>query len=94
MQQAKSEGSGRRPLRKTRQGVVVSDKMNQSVVVRVERTVRHPLYKKIIKCSKRYMAHDQENQSKVGDLVRIMECRPISRNKRWRMVEVLRKAEG
>jgi len=93
MPQAKPEQSPERSLRKTRQGVVVSDKMNQSIVVRVERTVRHPLYKKVMKRSKRYMAHDQENTGKVGDLVRIMECRPISRQKRWRLVEVLRKAE-
>ena len=94
MAQAKSEESGQRPIRKVRQGVVVSDKMNQSIVVRVDRITRHPIYKKIMRRSKRYMAHDQENSSQVGDVVRIMECRPISRNKRWRLVEVLRKAEA
>ena len=94
MAQAKSEEAGQRPLRKVRQGVVVSDKMNQSIVVRVDRTIRHPLYKKVMRRSKRYMAHDQENTGQVGDVVRIMECRPISRNKRWRLVEVLQKAEA
>ena len=94
MPQAKSDQAEQRKPRKIRQGVVVSDKMNQSIVVRVDRTVRHPLYKKILRRSKRYMAHDQENTCQVGDVVRIMECRPISRNKRWRLMEVVRKAEG
>ncbi len=94
MPQAKNDEERQRRLRKTRQGVVVSDKMNQSIVVRVDRTVRHPLYKKVMRRSKKYMAHDQENTSKIGDVVRIMECRPISRNKRWRLVEVLQKAEA
>ena len=94
MPQAKSDQAEQRKLRKIRQGVVVSDKMNQSIVVRVDRTVRHRLYKKILRRSKRYMAHDQENTCQVGDVVRIMECRPISRNKRWRLMEVVQKAEG
>jgi small subunit ribosomal protein S17 len=94
MPQAKSDQAGQRKLRKIRQGVVVSDKMNQSIVVRVDRTVRHRLYKKVLRRSKRYMAHDQENTCRVGDVVRIMECRPISRNKRWRLMEVVSKAEG
>ena len=72
----------------------MSDKMNQSIVVRVDRTVRHPLYKKVLRRSKKYMAHDQENTCQVGDVVRIMECRPISRNKRWRLMEVVTKSEG
>lgn len=94
MPQANSDQAEQRKLRKIRQGVVVSDKMNQSIVVRVDRTLRHPLYKKVIRRSKRYMAHDQENSCQVGDVVRIMECRPISRNKRWRLMEVVAKAEG
>lgn len=94
MPQAKSDQAGERKLRKIRQGVVVSDKMNQSIVVRVDRTVRHPLYKKVLRRSKRYMAHDQENTCQVGDVVRIMECRPVSRNKRWRLMEVVSKSEG
>ena len=93
MPQAKSDQAEQRKLRKIRQGVVVSDKMNQSIVVRVDRTVRHRLYKKILRRSKRYMAHDQENTCQVGDVVRIMECRPISRNKRWRLMEVVQKSE-
>lgn len=88
------ESSPARNLRKVRQGVVVSNKMDKSILVRVERTFRHPLYKKVVKRSKKFMAHDQENTGRVGDLVRIMECRPLSRHKRWRLVEVLRKAEG
>lgn len=87
MPQAKPEQNPDRQLRKTRQGVVVSDKMSQSIVVRVERTVRHPLYKKVMKRSKRYMAHDQENAFHVGDKVMIIETRPISKRKRWRVQE-------
>jgi small subunit ribosomal protein S17 len=94
MPQAKSDQTVKRAQRKIRQGVVVSDKMNQSIVVRVDRTLRHSLYKKVIRRSKRYMAHDQENICRVGDVVRIMECRPISRKKRWRLMEVLTKGEG
>lgn len=94
MAQAKSENSGERKLRKIRQGIVVSDKMDQSILVRVDRTTRHPLYKKIIRRSNKYMAHDQENKCQVGDVVRIMECRPISRHKRWRLMEVVTKAEA
>jgi small subunit ribosomal protein S17 len=88
-----SEQPEKRKLRKSRQGVIVSDKLDRSIVVRVDRTMRHPLYKKVIRRSKKYMAHDQENSGKVGDLVRIMECRPISRRKRWRLVEVMTRAE-
>lgn len=69
------------------QGVVVSDKMDKTVVVRVERRVQHPLYKKFIRRSKKYTAHDELNEVKAGDVVRIRECRPLSRSKRW---EVLR----
>ncbi len=94
MPQANNEQSSARKLRKTRQGVVVSDKMDQSIVVQVDRTMRHPLYKKVIRRAKKYMAHDQDNTGKVGDVVRIMECRPISRRKRWRLVEVLKKQEA
>ena len=65
------------------QGVVVSDKMDKTVVVRVERRVKHPIYKKFIRRSKRYAAHDEDNAHKVGDVVRIQESRPISKRKRW-----------
>jgi small subunit ribosomal protein S17 len=76
-----------RGLRKTRIGFVVSDKMEQSVVVEVERTVQHRLYKKFLRKRKRYMAHDQENTYHVGDKVRIIETRPLSKRKRWRVQE-------
>ena len=69
------------------QGVVVSDKMDKTVVVLVERRFTHPLLKKTVRRSKRYQAHDAENTHKVGDLVRIQECAPISRSKRWAVVE-------
>ena len=93
MPPTKNEEAPQRKLRKIRQGIVVSDRMDKSVVVKVERTVRHPLYKKVIKRTKKYMAHDQENSGKMGDTVRIMECRPFSRKKRWRLVEVLKRVE-
>lgn len=76
-----------RGLRKTRIGFVVSDKMDRSVVVEVERTLQHGLYKKFIRKRKRYMAHDQENAFHVGDKVMIIETRPISKRKRWRVQE-------
>jgi small subunit ribosomal protein S17 len=69
--------------RRILQGVVVSDKADKSIVVQVERRVRHPVYKKIIRRSSKVMAHDPENRSKQGDMVRIQECRPLSKNKRW-----------
>ena len=68
------------------QGVVVSDKMDKTVVVKVERKVKHPLYKKFIRKSKKYSAHDAANACKIGDAVRIQECRPISKNKTWEVV--------
>lgn len=73
--------------RRELQGVVVSDKGEKTVVVRVERRVMHPLYKKTIRRSKRYHAHDEENRYKIGDTVRIRECRPLSRLKHWEVVE-------
>ncbi|RMD61286.1 MAG: 30S ribosomal protein S17 [Alphaproteobacteria bacterium] len=72
--------------RRILQGVVVSDKADKTVIVLVERRVMHPMYKKIIKRSKKYHAHDETNQYKVGDVVRIEECRPISKSKTWRVV--------
>ena len=68
------------------QGVVVSDKMDKTVVVRVERRVMHPVYKKFIRRSKKYSAHDEMNACKMGDIVKISECRPLSRNKRWEVL--------
>ena len=90
MPQAKAEAAPRESRRKVRQGIVVSDKSDKTVVVKVERTVRHPLYGKVMRRSKRYQAHDEANAGKVGDVVRIMECRPMSRTKRWRLVEVVK----
>jgi small subunit ribosomal protein S17 len=69
------------------QGVVVSDKQNKTIVVRVERRMMHPIYKKFIRRSKKYAAHDEMNRCKIGDTVRIRECAPISKNKRWELVE-------
>ncbi|MDD3718202.1 MAG: 30S ribosomal protein S17 [Actinomycetota bacterium] len=79
--------------RKVRVGTVVSDKMDKTIVVNVETRMPHPLYGKIVRRSKRYTAHDEENQCNIGDVVRIMETRPISRTKRWRLVEIVEKAE-
>lgn len=81
-----------RGMRKTMIGIVVSDKMDKTVVVAIENNVRHPMYNKIIKRTKKYKAHDEENACKVGDKVRIMETRPLSKDKRWRVVEILEKA--
>jgi small subunit ribosomal protein S17 len=77
----------------TREGFVVSDKMDKTVVVAVERTTRHPLYGKVLRLSTRFKAHDERNECRTGDQVRIMECRPISKDKSWRVVEVLRRAK-
>ena len=78
-----------RGLRKIREGVVVSDKMDKSVIVEVSRTVLHPTYQKYVRKRTRFMAHDEENACKVGDRVRIIESRPLSRRKRWRIQEKL-----
>lgn len=75
--------------KKIRSGIVVSDKMDRSILVKVETMIKHPLYKRTMKRSKKYMAHDQNNSCKVGDAVRIIECKPISRRKRWRLLEVV-----
>ncbi|MDD2495095.1 MAG: 30S ribosomal protein S17 [Tissierellia bacterium] len=79
--------------RKVRIGKVVSDKMDKTIVVATEKLVAHPLYKKQIKMTKKYKAHDENNQCKVGDTVKIMETRPLSKDKRWRLVEVLEEAK-
>lgn len=81
-----------RANRKTRIGLVVSDKMDKTIVVRVETRVRHPLYGRIIKQSSKFKAHDENNESHIGDKVKIMETRPLSKEKRWRVVEILYKA--
>jgi len=73
-------------------GVVVSNKMQKTIVVQVDRLVKHPLYQKYLKRKSKFYAHDHENKCKIGDTVLIMECRPLSKQKRWRMVEILKKA--
>ena len=90
---ATPKGAGRTTRRKTRIGQVVSNKMNKSIVVAVGRRIPHPLYKKYFKRTTRLMAHDEQNQAGVGDLVRIMETRPLSKSKRWRLVEIVEKAK-
>ena len=82
-----------RNLRKTRIGKVVSDKMDKTIVVAVENNVRHPLYKKIVKKTYKLKAHDENNECKVGDRVKVMETRPLSKDKRWRLVNVVEKAK-
>ncbi|MCQ2431049.1 MAG: 30S ribosomal protein S17 [Clostridia bacterium] len=82
-----------RNLRKTRVGKVVSDKMDKTIVVLIEDNVKHPLYGKIMKRSIKLKAHDENNECKIGDKVEIMETRPLSKDKRWRLVEVIEKAK-
>lgn len=82
-----------RNLRKERIGVVVSNKMDKSIVVLVERKVKHPKYGKFVKKSTKFMAHDEKNESNIGDTVRIMETRPLSKNKCWRLVEITERAK-
>ena len=79
-------------LRRSETGRVVSDKMNKTVTVLVERRVKHPIYGKVVTKSKKYAAHDETNDCKTGDLVQIEECRPISRNKSWRVTRVVERA--
>lgn len=86
------QGMAERGMRKDQVGVVTSDKMMKTVVVRIESVTRHPLYKRIVRRSKRLKAHDENNVAKVGDRVRIAETRPLSREKRWRVVEILERA--
>ena len=82
-----------RNLRKERIGVVVSNKMDKSIVVEIELREKHPIYGKFIKKSSRFMAHDEKNEAGIGDTVRIMETRPLSRHKHWRLVEIIEKAK-
>lgn len=82
-----------RNLRKTRNGTVVSNKMDKTIVVAVMDSVRHPLYKKIIKRTVKFKAHDENNECNIGDRVTIMETRPLSKEKRWRLVKVIEKAK-
>lgn len=82
-----------RNLRKQRVGVVASNKMDKSISVLVERRVKHPIYGKTVKNSKKYIAHDEENTCNIGDVVKIMETRPLSKRKRWRLVEIIERAK-
>ncbi|MHB8061956.1 MAG: 30S ribosomal protein S17 [Ruminiclostridium sp.] len=82
-----------RALRKTRVGKVVSNKMDKTIVVAIETSVKHPLYGKIIKRTTKLKAHDEENMCQIGDKVKVMETRPLSREKRWRLVEIVEKAQ-
>ena len=82
-----------RNLRKTKLGVVSSNKMDKTITVNVERKVKHPLYGKFVKKSTKFHAHDEKNECSIGDLVKIMESRPLSKTKRWRLVEVVEKVK-
>jgi small subunit ribosomal protein S17 len=90
---ASEEKSGTRGRRKVMRGRVVSEANDKSIVVEVETRKQHPLFKKMVKRSKRFMAHDEANECRVGDTVRIIETRPLSKRKRWRLVEVLERAK-
>ena len=82
-----------RAFRKVRTGMVVSDKMDKTIVVAIEERVKHPLYSKIIKRTYKLKAHDENNECGIGDRVRVMETRPLSKDKRWRLVEIIEKAK-
>jgi small subunit ribosomal protein S17 len=83
----------KRNLRKERTGLVVSDKMDKSIVVQIERRYKHPVYGKFVKKTSKFIAHDEQNECNIGDTVRIMETRPLSKNKNWRLVEILERAK-
>jgi len=82
-----------RKLRKERTGLVVSDKMDKSITVEVERKVKHPIYGKFVKKTSKFIAHDEKNDCNIGDTVRVMETRPLSKNKCWRLVEIIERAK-
>ncbi len=85
--------SENRGIRKTRAGTVVSDKMDKTIVVAIRRRVKHPLYGKIMNRTEKLKAHDENNECNIGDTVRVMETRPLSKDKRWRLVEIVEKAK-
>ena len=93
MSDTNKQDAAERAMRKTRVGLVVSDKMQKTVVVAIERRVPHPVYGKMMTRTTRLKAHDEENQAKAGDTVRIMETRPMSKDKRWRLVEIVSRAK-
>jgi small subunit ribosomal protein S17 len=82
-----------RNRRKTRVGQVISNKMNKTIIVQVTRTMKHPLYERVIRTKSKLYAHDEKQEASIGDTVRVMECRPLSKLKRWRLVEVTEKAK-
>ena len=82
-----------RAFRKTRVGTVISDKMDKTIVVAIAKNVQHPLYHKIIKRTYKLKAHDEKNEAGIGDTVKVMECRPLSKDKRWRLVEIIERAK-
>ncbi len=90
---AQTSGAPRTTRRKTRIGKVISNRMEKSIVVAIERRVPHPIYKKHVRRTTKLMAHDEQRQAGVGDTVRIMETRPLSKSKRWRLVEIIEKAK-
>ncbi len=90
---AQTAGAPRTTRRKTRIGKVVSNKMEKSIIVAIERRVPHPIYKKHVRRTTKLMAHDEQRQAGVGDTVKIMETRPLSKSKRWRLVEIIEKAK-
>ena len=90
---SEEQAQQQRGRRKTRVGVVVSDAMDKTVLVRIDRTMRHPLYKKIVARSSKLAAHDEGNEARVGDTVRVMETRPLSKTKHWRVVEIVERAK-
>ena len=90
--QRDESAAAQRNSRKTRVGMVVSDKMQKTVVVSIERRVQHPVYGKMVRRTKKLKAHDEQNEAKTGDTVRIMETRPLSKDKRWRVVEIIERA--
>lgn len=92
MAETTKETAVERNARKSRVGLVVSDKMQKTVVVSIERRVQHPVYGKMVRKTTRLKAHDEENSAKTGDTVRIMETRPLSKDKRWRVVEIVERA--
>ncbi len=92
MAETVNTAAANRTARKTRQGLVVSDKMDKTVVVAIERRVPHPVYGKMVTKTKKLKAHDEANSAKVGDTVRIVETRPLSKDKRWRLLEIVERA--
>ncbi len=82
-----------RNQRKVRTGTVVSNRMNKTIVVEVGRTMKHPLYERVVRTKSKLYAHDEKQEAGIGDTVRVMECRPLSKNKRWRLVEIMEKAK-